>query len=66
MRPLRNVIGALWIAVRSVRVWLTSWVLFTVPAVFVVLPSWQADDAALSRHPGASSLLVLPVEKMLS
>lgn len=57
MNPIRLALVSLWAVVAAPRVWLTAWLLYTVPAVLVALPFWEASDAALTHHPGATLAL---------
>ena len=42
MNPIRLALVSLWAVVAAPRVWLTAWLLYTVPAVLVALPFWEA------------------------
>jgi hypothetical protein len=50
-------LAALLTALRYPRVWLALWAWVTVAALALVVPIYNAIDAALAHHPGASRLV---------
>ncbi|MHC5064515.1 MAG: hypothetical protein ACYTG5_11150 [Planctomycetota bacterium] len=57
MRSLAIVLSSLGNALRYPRVWLTAWLLVTIPALLIVYPVYLELEAEMAQNPGAGFLL---------
>ena len=60
MNAVRSVFAAYLAGVTAPRVTAAVWLLFTLPALFVVLPVWLETDAVLRHHADAAGAGPLP------